>query len=198
MIRKTTWILLAVFGVSIVGAILWSSSQGDGTEAESTPTVEALWTVDSAAIRSIRLEDLEGGTVVEVERHPEEGWHLVQPTPGPADAGRVERGASWLAAPRPRSVLPDSDDLAAFGLEEPSKRIVMTLEDGSQKQLDVGRTDPTGSVVYARVPDGTDVLLMSKFGLDEVLGLLEIVPVAAPTPTATATSTAGVPATPTP
>ena len=135
---------------------------------------------------------------MDVERHPEESWHLLEPTPGPADAGRVERAASWLAAPRPRSILRDSDDLAAFGLEEPSKRIVMTLEDGSQKQLDIGRTDPTGSVVYARVPDGTDVLLMSKFGLDEVLGLLESVPTAPATPTPTATSTAAIVTTPTP
>jgi hypothetical protein len=102
----------------------------------------------------------------------------------------VERAATWLASPQPRAVLPASDDLQAFGLDQPAKRISLTLEDGSQKQLDVGRTDPTGSVVYARVPDSSDVLLMSKFGLDEVLTLLETIPTAAPTPTATASATA--------
>jgi Domain of unknown function (DUF4340) len=190
MIRKTTWILLAVFGVSILGAVLWSGRQASQGEADATPTVVPAWQVDSASIRSIRLEDLATGTVVEVERHPEEAWHLLQPTSGPADVGRVERAATWLASPQPRAVLPASDDLQAFGLDQPAKRISLTLEDGSQKQLDVGRTDPTGSVVYARVPDSSDVLLMSKFGLDEVLTLLETIPTAAPTPTATASATA--------
>jgi Domain of unknown function (DUF4340) len=190
MIRKTTWILLAVFGVSILGAVLWSGRQAAQGEPGATPTVAPVWQVESASIRSIRLEDLVTGTVVELERHPEEAWHLLQPTPGPADVGRVERGATWLASPQPRAVLAGSDDLEAFGLNQPAKRILVTFEDGSQRQLEVGRTDPTGSVVYVRVPDSPDVLLISKFGLDEVLTLLETIPTAPPTPTATVAATA--------
>jgi hypothetical protein len=87
-------------------------------------------------------------------------------------------------------VLPRPEDLAAFGLDQPAKKITVTFQDATQQELLIGRSDPTGSVVYAQVLGGTDVLLISKFGLDEVLGLLDPIPVATPTATATAASTA--------
>ncbi|HET7010078.1 MAG TPA: DUF4340 domain-containing protein [Anaerolineales bacterium] len=188
MIRKTTWILLALFGVSILAIVLWSARGEQPGSAEATPAAAPLWTVDSASIRSIRLEDTGSGTLVEVERHPEEAWHLVQPTVGPADAGRVERAASWLASPQPRGVVEAGGDWAAFGLDVPAKRITVTLDDGAQHMVEVGRTDPTGAVMYARIPGGAQVYLMSKFGLDEVLGLLDSVPVAELTATPQSTA----------
>lgn len=189
MIRRSTWILIGLMVVAVAGTIVWSR-QPAAPPADQTPTPEALWDVDSATIQSIRVEDLQGGSVVEVERNPEEAWHMAQPTPGPADAARVERSATWLALPRPRSVLPRPEDLAAFGLDQPAKKITVTFQDATQQELLIGRSDPTGSVVYAQVLGGTDVLLISKFGLDEVLGLLDPIPVATPTATATAASTA--------
>lgn len=189
MIRRTTWILIGLLAAAVVGALAWTR-RTPPAETDLTPTPQAIWEVDSASIRSIRIEDLESGTVVEVERNPEEAWHLVQPTPGPADAGRVERGATWLALPRPTSVLHDVEDLAAFGLDKPSKRIVVVFQDGSSKELNIGRTDPTGSVVYVQEPESRDILLIRRFGLDEVLGLLDPIPLAAPTATSVPAETA--------
>jgi len=193
MIRRTTWILIGLLAAAVVGALVWTR-RTPPAETNLTPTPQAIWEVDSASIRSIRIEDAVSGSVVEVERNLEEAWHLVQPTPGPADAGRVERGAAWLALPRPAAVLQDVDDLAAFGLDEPAKKIVVVFQDGSQKELNVGDTDPTGSVVYVQEPDSRDILLIRRFGLDEVLGLLDPIPLAAPTATTTPAETA----TPTP
>lgn len=192
MIRRTTWILVGVLAVAVVGAVLLSR-RPPTTPAGETPTPEAVWEIDSTSIRSIRIEDLQAGTIVEVERQAEEGWHLVQPTPGPADAARVEQSATWLSLPRPTGVLHDVTDLAAFGLDQPLKKIVVVFQDGSQQELTVGRMDPTGSVVYVQSGGSGDVLLFSRYGLDEVLGLLDPIPTAPPTatppPAATSTST---------
>lgn len=189
MIRRTTWILVGLLAAAVVGALAWTR-RAPPAETDLTPTPQAIWEIDSASIRSIRIEDVVSGSVVEVERNLEEAWHVVQPTPGPADAGRVERSAAWLALPRPAGILHDVEDLAAFGLDQPSKKIVVVFQDGSQKELDVGRTDPTGSVVYVQEPDSRDILLMRRFGLDEVLGLLDPIPMAAPTATSTPAETA--------
>jgi len=189
MIRRTTWILIGLLAAAVVGALAWTR-RTPPAETDLTPTPAAIWEVDSASIQSIRLEDAVSGSVVEVERNPEEAWHLVQPTPGPADAGRVERSAAWLALPRPAGVLRDVEDLAAFGLDEPAIKIVVVFQDGSRKELNIGHTDPTGSVVYVQEPDSRDILLIRRFGLDEVLGLLDPIPLAAPTATSTPAETA--------
>ena len=188
MIRRTTWILIGLLAAAVVGALVWTR-RTPPAETDLTPTPQAIWEVDSASIRSIRIEDAVSGSIVEVERNVEESWHVVQPTPGPADVGRVERGAVWLSLPRPAAVLRDVEDLAAFGLDEPSKKIVVVFQDGSQKELNVGKTDPTGSVVYVQEPGSRDILLIRRFGLDEVLGLLDPIPLAAPTATSTPAET---------
>lgn len=193
MIRRTTWVLVGVLVAAVAGTVWWSN-RPPAVPSDQTPTPEPVWQVDSSTIQSIRIEDLEGGTIVEVERNAVEAWHLVQPTPGPADAGRVERGATWLALPQPHSILHDVQDLAAFGLDQPSKKIVVIFQDGSQQELAVGRTDPTGSVIYVQASGSTDVLLFNAFGLDEVLGLLDPIPTAPPT----ATPSPAVTATPVP
>jgi hypothetical protein len=103
----------------------------------------------------------------------------------------VERAAAWLELPVPRSQVAPAEDLLAFGLDSPRQRISARADDGQELTVEVGDEAPTGTMTYVRLEGRTDVLVMSKYGLAEVLGLLDPLPV--PQPTATTTPPAPTP-----
>ena len=180
MIRRSTWILLAVFGVVLAGAVLWSRSKpgpGEGASAGATPTAEPLWSVPSTDILGLRLEDLRSGAVVEVRRGDEQTpWRMTAPVDGPADAARVEWAVNSLLSPRPRGTLPAPDDLAPYGLAEPSRRVTVFLRDDVARSFEIGRISPTGGVFYVAVPGRPDIVLLNEYSLTDALSLLDELP----------------------
>ena len=116
------------------------------------------------------------------------GWRVTEPADAVQDVSRTERAATWLQAPVPRSDLGEQTDLEPFGLVSPSYRVIVTLVGGTELILDVGGNTPTGSSQYVRFAGREGVLVFTKSGLEEALGLLvELIPT--PTPTITATPT---------
>jgi len=184
MIRKTTWIALTAFGVVLLAAFLLNANRDESAPADTTPTPQPLWTVASEDIIGLRVEDLEAGETIELERDLEALWRIASPQPGPADAARVERAVSWLASPAPRAEIPEATDLQPFQLDEPSYRIEVRLRDGSTQSFSVGREAPTGGSRYVSISGRVGVLVVSSFGLDDVLTLhRDLLPTPTPEPT---------------
>ncbi|MEX0788597.1 MAG: DUF4340 domain-containing protein [Anaerolineales bacterium] len=188
MIRRTTWIVLGAF-IGLLGIyLLWSSQGQPLADGEPTATPAPLWQVAPDQIRSILVEDLVSGRRVAAQREPEVGWKVTEPADAVQDVSRTERAATWLQAPVPRSDLGEQPDLEPFGLVNPSYRVSVTLVGGTELVLEVGGNTPTGSSQYVRFAGRSGVLVFTKSGLEEALGLLiELIPT--PTPTITATST---------
>jgi hypothetical protein len=197
MIRRSTWIVLAGF-LGLLGIYLWWSERAlPASDGEPTPTPAPLWQVTSDQIRRISVEDLDSGLIVAAERDAEVGWKITDPIDAVQDAGRVERAATWLAAPVPRAELVGQTDLEPFGLAVPSYRVVVTLAGGSELILEVGRETPTGSSRYVKFSGRSGVLVFTQAALDEALGLLtDLVATATPTVTDTQTVTPGTPTAP--
>jgi hypothetical protein len=193
MIRRNTWITLAVFIVLLGAAIWWTrSGQGQASSTEPTPTQAALWEVEADQIVEIRVDYLSTGDTVDLERQDDGAWVVLQPAEGSVTEARVQQALDWLAAPRPRTTIPDPADLLDFGLTEPVSRVTIRLAGGDERVFEVGAEAPTGTTQYVRLPGEAGVLAVSKYSLDGVLGLLEDV---LPTPTATQTATeTGAPA----
>jgi hypothetical protein len=185
MIRRGTWITLAVFVVFAGAAVLWTRYKPVPTVVGGTPTVtpEPLWTLGEGDIVGLRLEDLTANKTVEVKRSADGGWEMVQPTAGPADSARVEQAVAALIEPFPRETLPAPADLSPFGLAKPDRRLTLSLKDGVSRSVSIGRVSPTGGTIYVQLPGRSDVLLMSQPALQDVLGLLDDPPFP---PTATA------------
>ena len=184
MIRKTTWIVLATFGVVLLVAFLLNSSRDESGPVETTPTPQPLWTVASQDIVGLMVEDLEAGETIELERDPVDLWKIVSPRPGAADPARVERAIGWLPSPAPRAEIPEATDLQPFQLDEPSYRIEVRLAGGSNLSFSVGREAPTGGSRYVSMAGRVGVLVVSSFGLDEVLTLhRDLLPTPTPEPT---------------
>lgn len=187
MIRRNTWITVGAFAVVLVFAVWWTRFRPQTTETgEATPTPEPIWELRASQIVGLRIEDLGAGTAVEIRRGAGDEWQMLEPADRSVAADRVGQAISWLEVPRPRSTIPAPQDLADFGLAEPQRRLTVTLDDGSTRVLEVGNETPTGTMTYARVPDSSEVLAVSKYGLDEVLGLLDEL-LATLTPTVTPT-----------
>jgi hypothetical protein len=197
MIRRNTWITLCVFAVLLVFAVWWTRFRpATGETTEATPTPEPLWEIQASQIVGLRIEDLSGGTAVEIHRTEDGEWQVLEPADRTVAADRVDQATSWLEVPRPRSAIVGQDNLADFGLAEPQSRVTVTLDDGSTRILEIGSETPMGTTTYARLPDSGDILVLSKYGLDEVLGLLDEL-LATQTPTVATTATEAAP-TPTP
>jgi hypothetical protein len=191
MIRRGTWIVLAVF-VGLLGVYLWWSQQpATAPEGEATPTPGPLWSVTAEQIQKIEVEGLEAGLQVVAQRQAGVGWAVIEPEGAVQDAGRVERAATWLLAPIPRAEIGPQEDLEPFGLAEPSYKVTVTLSGGTELVLEIGRETPTGGSRYVNFAGREGVLVFTQAGLDEVLGLLsDLIPTPTPIVPPTATRTA--------
>ena len=195
MIRRSTWIMLGLFALSLSAAVLWNRfkpSAEEGNEAEPTP--QPFWTATSSDLTGFRVEETGTGNVVDVRRDAESAWLILEPDGALADLARIERAASWLASPQPRAALPGTGDLAPFGLSEPRARVTIFTIDGTSRGFTVGKEVPTGGATYTLVVGKQEVFLVNSVGLEEVLGLWQdlLPPTAMSTVEATSTS-AGTP-----
>jgi hypothetical protein len=189
MIRRGTWVALAVFALALAGAIWWDRS-GRSFEPEETPTppLEPLWELSASDIETLRLERLgQGeGAIVVARRDPEFAWLLEEPEAPYADVGRLERAVSSLLVPIPADTV-ESDDLGAFGLANPRYRVTFGLRNGTSRALEVGDDSPTGAVTYARKPGERQIYFLRSSSLRAMGSLLEQPPIATATAAPTET-----------
>jgi hypothetical protein len=188
MIRRSTWILLAAFGLVLAGALIWTrtkAAKGSAAAADATPTLEPLWSVPTTDILGLRVEDLETGEMVELRRGDDETpWRMVKPEEAPADAAQVEWAITALVSPRPQGTLPEPEDLEPFGLAKPASRVTVFMAGDVTRSFEVGRVSPAGGVFYVTVPGRNEIVMLSQSSLLDVLSLLYKLPYA---PTATPT-----------
>jgi hypothetical protein len=180
MVRRSTWILLGVLSVLVVAYLAWRRDAPAETEPP-TAVAETLWTVPSEQIDTVRIIDLQGNRMVLARRDPEVSWRLQYPVVGAGDSAAIEMGVASLASPSVRQRIAVPSDLAAFGLDPAAYRVTLILRDGTARSADVGGLDPTGSVFYVLLPGADEVVMVSRFALEDALGLLAETPLAQPT-----------------
>jgi len=202
MIRRNTWILLAVFaGLLAVTFYLQRSGKLTGQpESTPVPTQPALFGLDTGEITALKVEKNDGKSAA--FRKTESGsWEVTQP-PDRQDLAQTVGGVvaeitSWKVMTE-LSVAPPADNI---GLSNPAYQIILTTANGQEQTIKVGDLTPTGTGYYISM-DGSVPLVVSKFSVDQVINLLTEEPTSTPpplveteappparTPTAQATST---------
>ena len=207
MVKRQTWVLLVVFAVLIGIAFFWTRVQNDRKKSNPTATPtpqQKLFTIDSATVASLKITDNVSGKSVMVARDVTGQWKLVDPQADYTDVASVESAVTQLASLQVTSSLPDSSNLAEYGLDQPAYTIAVNINDGGQLLAQVGSTTATSSGYYVLVPGGVPQIV-AKYGLDAVLKLLSKPPIATPTiaptvtgaiePTAVITATLALPTT---
>ena len=175
MVRRTTWIFLAVLLVLVTGYFVFNRYKAQ-TASQSTPTPssQAVFSFSLPEMQSIRLEDNQG-RVVELEK-VNGAWSLVQPAAESTDADRASELATNLIQMRTISLLAQAPDWTAAGLDKPVYRVKVILADGSEQDLVTGTMTPTGSGYYAQLPGGK-VAVVDQFSVESLAGYLDSPPI---------------------
>ncbi len=185
MIRRNTWILLAVLA-ALVGFSFYLKDQKARQAAEAVPTSSssALFSSTEGSPNDIKIEDPTGKSV-EIARDSGGAWVLKAPSEAKADQGSAEAAATQVGALRSLGEVQLGLDI--IGLANPSYTITVTFTGGKTHKLEVGSVTPIQTGYYARLDGGT-VQVAEKQGLDALLSLLTDPPYpATATPTSTAT-----------
>jgi hypothetical protein len=173
MIRKPTWIALAVFALLLVTAILWPRLSPEESIAEITPTAEPPWTFSLSEVVGIKVENFEKEKSIEFQKDAEGHWMQIAPGEGQADGDLVEQTIYWITSPIVDRELTSETDLDQFGLIEPTGIITITLEDGTVNILQVGDVTVIGSMRYVKMPHSSRVLLLDKFDVNSILEMVD-------------------------
>jgi hypothetical protein len=183
MIRRSTWILVAVFLLVLAGAFYWQQrAQAPGVaEVTPVPTQAALFPVTLDEVAGLRVEGSAGEAIVLAE--DEDGlWQLQQPAGAGTDQTQVESRLTQLTSMNVKTSLEPAADLSIFGLDSPAYRISLRTVAGQEYDLAIGDVVPTGDGYYVQLNDSPPQVV-NKNSIDTFLGILAEPPVAdTPTP----------------
>jgi hypothetical protein len=181
MIRRSTWVTLGIFAIVLVAAIIIrQTEQKVAADATPTPGSTYLFSAQDSSIIGLRISDNDEDSVA-VQRAEDGSWSLIQPEGEQADQDRIDSLVSQAESLRVVSTLDTQPELTAIGLDPPQYRLSITLADGQQQVAEIGNTTPTSSGYYTRL-EGGELQVVSKSGLDSLVGMLTDLPIA-PTPT---------------
>jgi len=197
MIKRSTWILLAVLAV-FIGAYFYLKAH-PLRFSTSTPTPTAtetsfLITKDNDTLTKVVITDAEGD-IFQMGRDAADNWAITKPKPAAADQSKAEAAETQLFALRILTTLETSPSPDAIGLNPPADTISLEFSSSRLQVLKVGSLTPTGSGYYVQLED--KIYVISKDAIDAVLKLLQNPPYLA-TPTPLPATETSVPVTATP
>lgn len=194
MIRRTTWVILAIFIVLVGLAWYLQRNPLKTATASPTPTLALnLFEVQENTISSLKVESSKGKQVA-LGRDANGAWALTEPKADATDTGQAEQAMSQLVSLAVVTSLSTPPPLADVGLASPAYTITVVTNGGPKLVAKVGSQTAVGSGYYTQVNDGP-VVIASKNGLDALVSLLDNPPILkTPTPTGgAATSLPGTP-----
>jgi hypothetical protein len=200
MIRRNTWIFLAVF-VILIGVAWYLQRNGGSAEAQATATPQPalLEGVEASQIQELKVQDNQGQTVI-LEQPTAGEWNLVEPQAEATDVAKVQSAVDQLLTVDVIDQIATPPPPEATGLDQPADTITLQLQGGRQIVINVGSSTPIENGYYVQIDQG-QVYVVRQFGVDGVVGFLAEPPIQpTPTPTTPPTATAepGSGVTPTP
>ncbi|HEX5473545.1 MAG TPA: DUF4340 domain-containing protein [Vicinamibacterales bacterium] len=156
--RGWSVLVLLVIAVALGGYAYYDSKQPPPTEKK----LEKVFTgVEADKIDQVTIKPESGERTTAQKQSGD--WHLTSPEAAKADAGELSGITSSLSSLEVQRVVDDKpSDLKPYGLATP--RIVVDFSAGGKKhELQIGQKTPTGSDLYAKVPDNPRVFLVSSY-----------------------------------
>jgi hypothetical protein len=142
-------------------------------ESTAEPVTEAaptyLFTEEEGTPTAIRIEAKSGDTV-EVARGEDGAWEMIQPVEAAADQATVEAAATQVTALRILETVPEVDP-QIVGLDTPEAVLTVEFTEGGERTVDIGVITPSESGYYVRNAEG-EVVIISRSGIDALLGIL--------------------------
>ncbi|GIX07588.1 MAG: hypothetical protein KatS3mg115_1991 [Candidatus Poribacteria bacterium] len=158
---RTLLILLAVFVGLMIAYWRWGTPEEGSQER---PSLATLYRFRPEAIQEIRISYADGRSAMAFRREAT-GWVLLEPVRAPALQEKVDELIELFRRPIRRRI-PESDD-SAFGLDRPTVRVELSLEDGTRRELLLGRKGVTFSL-YLRERSDSGAVLVESWYLDRL------------------------------
>lgn len=186
MIKRSTWIVLAIFAVLLLVAVgFWRFAEQKSAETPTpavTPTEPPLFSFSTIDVQALAVSDNQGNKMEATQALG--NWTLVQPAGQPADGTQIDSALTSLQSATVSRTLSGSD-VSEYGLDAPTAVITLTLSSG-QHILSVGNPGPS-NVYYVQL-DGGAPLVVGRYSLGSIIALAATPPVAStPTPELTPT-----------
>ncbi len=137
----------AVPDISLVPA----SIADDLTKFPSDLRDRTVIVLDESAIKKIQLKYADRGNLVCQKTETE--WNLLEPIAARGDKGAIEKIISDLTDLKvDRFTTDEAEDVSIYGLSQPQIEVTVSLDDGAEKSLLIGREED-GSVYVKRASD---------------------------------------------
>jgi len=197
MVKRSTWILLAILALAVGAYFLIKNPASKSKTITPTPTGGSyLITQAFGVLQSLHISDNKGNNF-QMQRDMSKAWVITAPTSGAADQGLAGAAETQIGALSILSTLNPSPDLTSVGLAVPLYTVELSSVSGKSAKIEIGNLTPTSSGYYVRF-NGGKIYVIEKSGIDAVLNLLTSPPFpATATPEITSTPPPEV-ATPTP
>jgi hypothetical protein len=171
MIKRTTWVMLALLAL-VVGAYFGIKSlSSKGIPLTATPTGYIfLITGSDGVLQSLRISDNKGGTF-QMQRDMSMTWVITAPMTGAADQGLSGAAETQVGALRIVTVLDAHPELSDLGLDIPAHTMEIGFLSGAGHKIEIGNKSPTNSGYYVRF-DGEKIYIIEQSGIDALLNLL--------------------------
>ena len=130
-------------------------------EEEQVAEAERVFEIDEAEIVMVKV--VADGAETTIEKVPMTGWEITAPVRYPADpniVGALLREFSTLSPAR--TVADSAEDLAEYGLENPSGSVEVSRGLDRPRTLLLGDVNPTGASFYAAEKGARRVFLISS------------------------------------
>jgi hypothetical protein len=174
MVRRSTWILLAVFVLLVGFAWLFQRYQTKKVEnlSTATPTVAAVsvFNINGTQVDLVDISDSSGGKV-EFKLKPETNqWSLADEPSDQVDSFLIGSNLAQLFAITAQETITQTIPLDAIGLAFPTFTIKLTTTDGEIIQMYIGSVTPVGEGFYVRVDSGP-IIIVDKAVMDGVIDM---------------------------
>jgi len=184
MLRRSTIVALLVLLV-LVGLAYYLQGPGKKAAVEATPTQSSqfLFSFNSEITRLSISKP--GANSVEMSKDPQGDWKLINPSTEATDSSQIQSAVTQLMSLRSSANLDMAPSLDSAGLSVPSYTVIITLADGSQEVINVGKETPTKGNYYIQIGN-KGIFIVNKYSLDPLLKFVDSPPIIpSPTPTET-------------
>jgi hypothetical protein len=193
MVRRSTWILLAILVILVGSTLLFQRYQASKPENTATaiPSVALVnvYNLTGKQVSEVDLSDSLGNSIVFNLNLELNMWAIANTPEDQADSSQIESILAKLFALTARETLTQTPPLESIGLVNPAYTIHFITSGGEQINTAVGSMTPIGTGYYLRV-NSDPVAIVDKLLLDNVLNMLTDPPLlATPTPEVTSTKT---------
>jgi hypothetical protein len=158
-------LLIATALLAILGAgVWWSNRQKAAEEAKPKPdTSPKIVAIPADQIVQLDFKPKDGPETI-VKKTGDNQWEMLQPKPYRVDNEAVSGVTSTLSSLTASEVVSDKpENLAPFGLAQPSFELTVTKKDGKTDRLLIGDDTPTGGDVYVKLASDPRVFTMPGF-----------------------------------